>query len=123
MHIERHCSPLQTLLSLAKLSCLAAGDSEALHREDDVAQLDTQLEVVEMQESFPEDLLLNLGLDRDSQPAFPPEEIIELFIGKHNPDPGVTDFRKALDLVQHVSEERQAELRSHVWCQALLIDE
>ena len=129
----------KTMLSLAKLSALASGADEEEESEATMSSaattrmldsVDHQLWGVSAQECLPDAALRAYGVeDRASMKVLTPREVIELHVGPDNPEADVADFKRALDMLDHVNvgaadaEEDLALLRLHIFARAVLRDD
>ncbi|XP_037912863.1 nuclear pore complex protein Nup133 [Hermetia illucens] len=106
----------KTILSLAKLAALAA-ESETSSL---IAEINTELMLIDYQDQLPESVLTSFGYDTDNPKVLKAEEIINLFISEENETANEFDFRKALELIYYVDDPDDA--RHKIWCAAILRD-
>ncbi|KAK6998131.1 nuclear pore complex protein Nup133 [Biomphalaria glabrata] len=112
----------KTLLSLSKLAALASEDEDNL--QENIEAIDEELALVLHQEVVPPEVFHNLGMDPDNMRVMSPEELIQLYVSEHNSNASELDVKKALDLLHHVdqNDESYEQLKSHIWCRAILMD-
>uniref|UniRef100_A0A8C1R623 Nucleoporin 133 n=1 Tax=Cyprinus carpio TaxID=7962 RepID=A0A8C1R623_CYPCA len=96
----RYFSKKKTLLALSKLTALASDMPEAVHHI--VEQERFQLH----QETLPKQLLDEKQLNPDSMPLLSPRNLINLYICDENRGANEYDFKKALDLLEYLEEDR-----------------
>ncbi|XP_071963229.1 nuclear pore complex protein Nup133-like [Antedon mediterranea] len=113
-------SKKKTLLSLSKLSMLASDDPV----ERNIDELNTQLDIILHQETLPQPILQNLNMELNDMPPLEPANLIQLYTSDANSDANEYDFKKALDLLQFVSQDDPAydTLKLNIWCSAILKD-
>jgi nuclear pore complex protein Nup133 len=114
------------LFSLSKLSSLASFDPDDKINEH-VEAIATEETLILYQETLPDPVTDNYGLDVDNMRVLSPVELIEMYIGAENTYANAYDFKKALDLIHFASNDKDVEvdvnaLRLHIWCQAILRD-
>ncbi len=105
----------KTLLSLSKLSAIAAGET-ALN------EVDSQLELVLYQENLSPDLLITFNLDYDTMKVLSPQKLIEIYISEKNANSNALDFKKALDLtefIEDVDSNEKTKIVLNIWCTAI----
>lgn len=111
----------KSMLSLAKLSLLAAGtDSE---ENNTIEEINANLDLVAHQDELPDAVLNAYGYEFDSLRVFSPSELIKLYVCDENPSCTEFDLKKALDLLYYVEDPvERNELRTEVWCKAITKD-
>ncbi|XP_049535624.1 nuclear pore complex protein Nup133 [Anopheles darlingi] len=103
------------MLCLAKL-CLIAAEGERYQ-----AQLDginTELELIDIQENIPSEVLDIYGYDTRHVKVLTPEEMVDLFIADEYEGASEKEFRHALTLLRFVEEP--IEIQHKIWCAAIL---
>ncbi|XP_033106375.1 nuclear pore complex protein Nup133-like [Anneissia japonica] len=114
-------SKKKTLLSLSKLSMLASENPVQKNIDD----LNTQLDIILHQETLPQPILQELNMELNEMPPMEPANLIQLYISDANCDANEYDFKKALDLLQFVSQDDPTyhTLKLNIWCSAILKDQ
>jgi nuclear pore complex protein Nup133 len=105
----------KTLLSLSKLSAIAAGETS-------LNELDSQLELILYQENLSPDLLVKFNLDYDTMKVLSPQKLIEIYISEKNANSNALDFKKALDLtefIEDVDSNEKLKIVLNIWCTAI----
>ncbi|GAB0092436.1 Nuclear pore complex protein Nup133 [Sergentomyia squamirostris] len=105
----------KTILSLAKLSFFAAGESSA-----EIEMINNELNLIEYQEQLPLGILQAFGYDTENPKVLRPEEIINLYISDENDTATEYDFRKALEMLQFVEDNH--DVKHKIWCATILRD-
>eukprot|EP00095_Tigriopus_kingsejongensis_P004237 maker-scaffold711_size108467-snap-gene-0.25 protein:Tk04237 transcript:maker-scaffold711_size108467-snap-gene-0.25-mRNA-1 annotation:"hypothetical protein LOTGIDRAFT_233315" len=114
----------KTILSLAKLSALAAEESDDTILSA-VQEVEDQLTVIAAQEQLPKCVLEAFNFNLSTMHVLSVREIIELYIGNENIQGDHIDFKKALDMLDFVNvtdDEELKSLRLHIWAKAVLKD-
>uniref|UniRef100_A0A671QAY2 Nuclear pore complex protein Nup133-like n=1 Tax=Sinocyclocheilus anshuiensis TaxID=1608454 RepID=A0A671QAY2_9TELE len=96
----RYFSKKKTLLALSKLTALASDMPEAVHH------IVEQERFLLHQETLPKQLLDEKQLNPDSMPLLSPRNLINLYICDENRGANEYDFKKALDLLEYLEEDR-----------------
>jgi len=107
----------KTILSLSKLATLAIDSSEISIQ---IAEINSELSLIEYQEQLSPDLLLAFGYDADNQKVLKAEEMIHLLISEENESITETDYLKALELIYYTDDS--IDSRHKIWCAAILRD-
>ncbi|XP_013421328.1 nuclear pore complex protein Nup133 [Lingula anatina] len=117
-----YLSKKKTLLSLSKLSALAA-DEPVDKIQDAMEDLNEELNLLLHQETLPQDIIEHLGLDPDNMQVFSPKQLIELYVSDVNEKANEFDFKKALDLLSYIDKDApdvdSEALKLHIWCKAI----
>ncbi|XP_053669635.1 nuclear pore complex protein Nup133 [Anopheles nili] len=107
----------RVMLCLGKL-CLLAAEGEK-HQEQ-ICGINTELELIEIQENIPPEVLDIFGYDTKHVKVLTPEEIVDLYIADEYSKLSEKEFRYALSLLPFVEEP--IEVRHRIWCAAILRD-
>lgn len=109
------------MLSLCKLAKLTA--PKAPDTDDYISRVNSRLELINLQEEIPDYVLHHYGYDTSRPRVLEPQEIIRLYVCSEHKEASEIDFRKALDVLQFVTdEELQNELFVEIWATAILRD-
>ncbi|KAJ8045237.1 hypothetical protein HOLleu_08201 [Holothuria leucospilota] len=114
-------SKKKTLLSLSKLSALAADDVN----QEAIEGINEDLNVILHQEQLPSAVLQRLELDVEDMPVMHPYQLIELYTSDKNENANEYDFMKALDLLMMYipkDDPKWLMLRQRIWSRAILRD-
>ncbi|XP_071834119.1 nuclear pore complex protein Nup133-like [Apostichopus japonicus] len=109
----------KTLLSLSKLSALAADEVD----ESAVKMINEDLHIISHQEHLPSSVIQRLQMDVDDMPVIDVYELIELYTGEKNVEANEYDFMKALDLLMmYIPNEdpKVPTIRQRIWSRAIL---
>lgn len=111
----------KTMLSLSKLSKLASkinSDSEEF-----VETINTRLELIAFQEELPDYVLEHYGYNTMKPPVMSAKDLIFLYICQEYKDATELEFKKALDLLEFVSDsDLKNDLMLKIWKNAILRD-
>ncbi|EDV94537.1 nuclear pore complex protein Nup133 [Drosophila grimshawi] len=107
----------KSMLSLSKLSALAAPDADLSAQ---VEKINSELAIIEYQSYLAHNVLQSFGFDANDQKVLKVEEIINLFIAEENDSATEVEFRKALELLNYV--DQAYDLRHKIWCAAIRRD-
>lgn len=111
----------KTMYSLCKLAKLAAPLVETT--QDYVGYVDSQLDLINLQEELPDYVLHQYGFDVARPRVLEPQEIARLYVCDEHKEAGEIEFRKALDVLAHVADgEARNELFVEIWADAVLRD-
>ncbi|XP_052864954.1 nuclear pore complex protein Nup133 [Anopheles cruzii] len=105
------------MLCLAKL-CLLAAEGERYQVQLD--NINSELELIEVQENIPSEVLDIYGYDTKHVKVLTPEEMVDLFIADEYSKASEKEFRYALSLLNFVEEPM--EVRQKIWCAAIQRD-
>lgn len=109
----------KTMLSLGKLAKLACVNVD----DDFVNGINKNLELIEIQEEIPDYVLDGFGYDTVKPSVISPKNLIYLYISPDYRDSSELEFKKALDLLQYITEdELKTDLRLKIWRMAILKD-
>uniref|UniRef100_A0A182QEJ5 Nucleoporin Nup133/Nup155-like N-terminal domain-containing protein n=1 Tax=Anopheles farauti TaxID=69004 RepID=A0A182QEJ5_9DIPT len=107
----------RAMLCLAKLCLLAA---EGVPAENQIDNINAALELIEIQENIPSEVLDMFGYDTQHAKVLMPEEIVDLYIADEYDKSSEKEFRYALSLLPFV--EDPIEVRHRIWCAAIQRD-
>ena len=119
-----YLSKKKTLLALSKLSALAS-DKSANDLEATLNTIQREQELVLHQDKLPLTVVEALAMDAENMHVLSVMELVECYVSCDiNPTANENDFKKALDLVYFVDDNKLDvdEIRLHIWSQALLRD-
>lgn len=110
----------KTILSFSKLARLAAN---GVKQDEFVDNINLGLELVQFQEDLPDYLLEHFGYDKNNPSVIPPKDLICLYICPEYSDATDMEFKKALDLLEHISDlETKNDMRTRIWKNVILRD-
>uniref|UniRef100_A0A182JBK9 Nucleoporin Nup133/Nup155-like N-terminal domain-containing protein n=1 Tax=Anopheles atroparvus TaxID=41427 RepID=A0A182JBK9_ANOAO len=107
----------RVILCLAKL-CLLAADGE-MHQSV-LEDINTELELIEIQENIPSEVLEHFGYDTQDVKVLTPDEMVNLFIADASSESSEKEFHHALSLLPYF--ENPDEVRHRIWCAAIQRD-
>nr|XP_022913982.1 nuclear pore complex protein Nup133 [Onthophagus taurus] len=108
----------KTMLSLSKLSKLASTNDF----EDSVMNINSALELIELQEGIPDYVLQQFGYDTLKPCVISPIKLIHLYTCPEYNDATELEFKKALDILPYVDQEVFEECKLEIWKRAILRD-
>ncbi|XP_069810810.1 nuclear pore complex protein Nup133 [Dendropsophus ebraccatus] len=120
----RYFCKKKTLLGLSKLAALASDLHEDILREK-VEEISNQERFLLYQETLPKQLLEDRRWDLNVLPVFSPLRLVRLYISEENRRANEYDFKKALDLLEYITEDEEVdieELKLDVLCKAIKRD-
>ncbi|XP_068087938.1 nuclear pore complex protein Nup133 [Hyperolius riggenbachi] len=120
----RYFSKKKTLLALSKLAALASDFQEDI-LQDKIEEIADQEHFLLHQETLPKQILEDRKLDLSTMPVLTPLQLIKLYICEENTRANENDFKKALDLLEYVTEEEQVdveELKLEILCRSVKRD-
>ncbi|XP_051849581.1 nuclear pore complex protein Nup133 [Antechinus flavipes] len=121
---NRYFAKKKTLLGLSKLAALASDFSEGLIQEK-IEEMSEQEHFLLHQETLPEQLLAEKQFNLNTMPVLTAPQLINLYICEENRRANEYDFKKALDLLEYIDEEEDAninDLKLEILCKALQRD-
>ncbi|XP_073416308.1 nuclear pore complex protein Nup133 isoform X1 [Dendrobates tinctorius] len=121
---SRYFCKKKTLLGLSKLAALASDFHEDV-LQDKIEEISNQERFLLYQEMLPTQLLEDKKWEPNVLPVFSPLQLVELYISEENRRANEYDFKKALDLLEYVSEEEEVdieELKLKILCKAIKRD-
>uniref|UniRef100_A0A182MU25 Nucleoporin Nup133/Nup155-like N-terminal domain-containing protein n=1 Tax=Anopheles culicifacies TaxID=139723 RepID=A0A182MU25_9DIPT len=107
----------RAILCLAKL-CLLAAEGDTFQAQIDA--INSELELIEIQENIPTEILDMFGYDTQHVKVLTPEEIVDLYIADEYSQSSEKEFHYALSLLPFV--EDPIEIRHRIWCAAIQRD-
>uniref|UniRef100_A0A182R889 Nucleoporin Nup133/Nup155-like N-terminal domain-containing protein n=1 Tax=Anopheles funestus TaxID=62324 RepID=A0A182R889_ANOFN len=107
----------RAILCLAKL-CLLAAEGDTFQGQIDA--INAELELIEIQENIPTEILDMFGYDTKHVKVLAPEEIVDLYIADEYGQSSEKEFHYALSLLPFV--EDPIEIRHRIWCAAIQRD-
>ncbi|XP_035903262.1 nuclear pore complex protein Nup133 [Anopheles stephensi] len=107
----------RAILCLAKL-CLLAAEGDTFQGQIDA--INAELDLIEIQENIPTEILDIFGYDTKHVKVLTPEEIVDLYIAEEYSQSSEKEFHYALSLLPFV--EDPIEIRHRIWCAAILRD-
>ncbi|XP_040171199.1 nuclear pore complex protein Nup133 [Anopheles arabiensis] len=107
----------RAMLCLGKL-CLLAAEGDTFQGQIDA--INAELELIDIQENIPSEILEMFGYDTKHAKVLTPEEIVDLYIADEYSKSSEKEFRYALSLLPYV--EDPIEVRHRIWCAAVLRD-
>ncbi|XP_076243006.1 nuclear pore complex protein Nup133 [Calliopsis andreniformis] len=111
----------KSMLSLAKLALLASDDVDGKVKSD-VKEINSELALVAYQEDLPAQVLMTYGYDIEKLRVFTPTELITLYTSEDNVIANEYDFKKALDLLEYVKQDKES-LKLRIWARAAKRDQ
>ncbi|KAM4772603.1 nuclear pore complex protein Nup133 [Rhinophrynus dorsalis] len=120
----RYFCKKKTLLGLSKLAALAADFSDDLLQEK-LEEISEQECFLLHQETLPKPLLEEKQLNFNVMPVLTPAELIKLYISEENRRANEYDYKKALDLLEYISEDQDVnieDLKLEILCKAVKRD-
>ncbi|XP_052902993.1 nuclear pore complex protein Nup133 [Anopheles moucheti] len=107
----------RAILCLAKL-CLLAAEGDTFQAQIDA--INAELELIEIQENIPTEILDMFGYDTKHVKVLTPEEMVDLYIADEYGQSSEKEFHYALSLLPFVEEP--IEIRHRIWCAAIQRD-
>uniref|UniRef100_A0A182P085 Nucleoporin Nup133/Nup155-like N-terminal domain-containing protein n=1 Tax=Anopheles epiroticus TaxID=199890 RepID=A0A182P085_9DIPT len=107
----------RAMLCLGKL-CLLAAEGDTFQTQID--NINAELELIDIQENIPSEILDMFGYDTKHVKVLAPEEIVDLYIADEYSKSSEKEFRYALSLLPFV--EDPIEVRHRIWCAAIQRD-
>uniref|UniRef100_A0A182VS51 Nucleoporin Nup133/Nup155-like N-terminal domain-containing protein n=1 Tax=Anopheles minimus TaxID=112268 RepID=A0A182VS51_9DIPT len=107
----------RAIFCLAKL-CLLAAEGDTFQGQIDA--INAELELIEIQENIPTEILDMFGYDTKHVKVLTPEEIVDLYIADEYSQSSEKEFHYALSLLPFV--EDPIEIRHRIWCAAIQRD-
>lgn len=95
---------------------------------ENIERLNKNLELIINQETLPNCLIENLGMDKNNMRCLKAEDMIKYCISNMNETANETDFKKALDLLQFVDpnyinrDEKIELLKTAIWARVISAD-
>ncbi|KAG8440947.1 hypothetical protein GDO86_006618 [Hymenochirus boettgeri] len=121
----RYFSKKKTLLGLSKLAALASDFQNDILQEK-IEEIAEQEHFLLHQETLPKQLLEEKQLDINTMPLLSAVELIELYTCDENKRANESDFQKALDLLEYITEDSDVDieaLKLEILCKAVKRDE
>ncbi|XP_056422828.1 nuclear pore complex protein Nup133 isoform X2 [Hyla sarda] len=120
----RYFCKKKTLLGLSKLAALASDFHEDT-LQDKMEEISNQERFLLYQETLPKQLLEDKRWDLNVLPVLSPLNLIKLYISEENRRANEYDFKKALDLLEYITEDEVVdieELKLDILCKAIKRD-
>ncbi|CAG2175351.1 unnamed protein product, partial [Oppiella nova] len=115
-HEQNYLSRKKTLLSLSKLSALAAGLPPP-------SDIDSELELILYQENLSPEIMAKSNLDFNSMRVLSPREMIELYMSETDTEMDAINLKKALDLTEYIVDSTESrEIVTNILCSAISRD-
>ncbi|KAM5163762.1 nuclear pore complex protein Nup133 [Mantella aurantiaca] len=119
---RRYFSKKKTLFALSKLAALASNFHEDIlqNKIEDIAD---QEHFLLHQETLPDQILEENKWELNMMPVLTPLELIKLYISEENRKANENDFKKALDLLEYISEYDEVnleELKLEILCKSVM---
>ncbi|XP_073527636.1 nuclear pore complex protein Nup133 [Phyllobates terribilis] len=121
---SRYFCKKKTLLGLSKLAALASDFHEDV-LQDKIEEISNQERFLLYQEMLPKQLLEDKKWEANVLPVFSPLQLVELYISEENRRANEYDFKKALDLLEYISEEEKVDIEDQklqILCKAIKRD-
>jgi nuclear pore complex protein Nup133 len=120
---QQFASKKKTLLSLSKLTALAA-DEKTDDLLSNLEVISDEQNLLMHQEQLPPELIQKLGMDLNLMRVLSVKELIQMYISDYNVCASEYDFKKALDLLLYTDKDDpdRHTMTEEIWCQAILKD-
>ncbi|XP_044731324.1 nuclear pore complex protein Nup133 [Chrysoperla carnea] len=109
----------KSMLSIAKLAEIASPVSN----KEIIDEMNSQLNLIAHQEDMPDIIMEEHGYNIENPRVLSPRELIELYIDLENSSLTEFEIKKALDLLEYITDDlEKSDLTHKIWCAAILHD-